>query len=422
MHPRSWMIVFFLVGSSCNDRGIVAGEDDMQDEEACIQPDCPCEGHPDCPPGTTCVDGVCLPTCGNGRVDPGEQCDDADDGGAVCNEFCLIPGSPTATLTAPIEIVQDIAVGADGTIAAVGTNGRSPWVQWIVRLGNSLTPVWEHRLERDRTAHAYGVAVADDGKVLATGELGGLWMRRFSATGGTDWEISYSSAHSEPRAGLRLAIVNEDIVVLSQVLEPMKTTMLAIQLDPEGREVWRTELAPDGGAGGWWSLAMSPPGRVWVTGTSGPEAFLSSFSLGGPDVMRVTLAEGLRASALGVVLLSDGILAVTGADDLEAGWIQTRTTVGETIWRWDTNLRLNDLAVDPAGNLVACGLAHSDTDRGAVVKLTPDGTPLWTFEAPDAADGSHVERYNAVATDALGFIYAGGYTDSRQGKITKLAP
>jgi hypothetical protein len=127
-----------------------------------------------------------------------------------------------------------------------------------------------------------------------------------------------------------------------------------------------------------------------------------------------------------VVLLSDDMLALTGADDVDVGWIQTRTTVGETIWRWNTNLSLNDLAVDPAGNLVACGYSRGDPDRGAVVKLTPDGTPLWTFGAPDAADGSHVARYNAVATDALGFIYAAGFTaghtDSRQGKITKLAP
>jgi photosystem II stability/assembly factor-like uncharacterized protein len=95
--------------------------------------------------------------------------------------------------------------------------------------------------------------------------------------------------------------------------------MLAIQLDPEGREVWRTDLAPDGGAGGSWSLAMSPTGRVWVTGTSGPEAFLSIFSLGAPDVMKVTLAEDVHASASGVVLLGDDMLALTGADDLEAG-------------------------------------------------------------------------------------------------------
>jgi outer membrane protein assembly factor BamB len=142
--------------------------------------------------------------------------------------------------------------------------------------------------------------------------------------------------------------------------------------------------------------------------------------------MRVTLAENVHASASGVVLLADDMLGLTGADDIETGWIQTRTTVGEPLWRWDTNLRLDDLAVDPAGNLVACGLARGDTDRGAVVKLTPDGTPLWTFEAPDAADGSHVESYRAVTTDALGFVYTAGYTaghtDSRQGKITKLAP
>jgi hypothetical protein len=50
------MIVFCLVGSSRNDRGIVAGDDDVQNEESCTEPDCPCEGHHDCTPATTCVD------------------------------------------------------------------------------------------------------------------------------------------------------------------------------------------------------------------------------------------------------------------------------------------------------------------------------------------------------------------------------
>ena len=69
--------------------------DDDDDTDGCLIPaplGCPCLGDEDCVEGTVCVDDVCAgPNCGDGVLDPGEDCDDgnpiSDDG---CDNDCRL--------------------------------------------------------------------------------------------------------------------------------------------------------------------------------------------------------------------------------------------------------------------------------------------------------------------------------------------
>lgn len=80
-------------GTTCPERTACATIDDRT---LCVLPDqiASCDGKPEldaCGPSLRCYDGVCLAAgCGNGRVDPGERCDDENtapnDG---CSADCL---------------------------------------------------------------------------------------------------------------------------------------------------------------------------------------------------------------------------------------------------------------------------------------------------------------------------------------------
>ena len=75
------------VKNACDECGAVPAE-------TCNGLDDNCDGVPDnglfmCTLGRVCVDGRCEAPCGNGRIDPGEQCDDANrDDNDRCNNLC----------------------------------------------------------------------------------------------------------------------------------------------------------------------------------------------------------------------------------------------------------------------------------------------------------------------------------------------
>ena len=93
----------------------------------CVTPGaegCPCVTQPDCAPGLACEAGACvdpLPLCGNGSIDPGEECDDGNDVpedgcGLACRfeEVCLVNhlgGNPS--------VVSSIHIAQDGTMSLV---------------------------------------------------------------------------------------------------------------------------------------------------------------------------------------------------------------------------------------------------------------------------------------------------------------
>jgi cysteine-rich repeat protein len=86
------------------------GDGDGDGDEACTSIGCDCDGTPDsCDEPLSCIAGICgSADCGNGIVEPGEQCDDGNDvEGDGCNNDC--------TWTE----VEVVAAGASHTCALI---------------------------------------------------------------------------------------------------------------------------------------------------------------------------------------------------------------------------------------------------------------------------------------------------------------
>lgn len=301
-------------------------------------------------------------------------------------------------------------------VAVAGTD--MPSVRgWIARVDGALDTVWEHTIAERSIASA--VAIAEDDDVVATGELEGLWVGRFSSTGQLQWTTTYDDVAEDPVRGQAIAALDAAVVVVAVGYGPS----MAIVLDDEGRETWRSVIDPGSYLRDLWSIAIDETGVAWVAGGGLNEAILAHFRPGGRDLALEVLGRGPHANAPGVRLVDSSGVVIAANDDPGAGWVQRRTREGAEVWRWTTEDPITDLDVDAAGNvLVAGSWSWEDGRRGWVTKLAQDGSVIWAFVAPDNADGSYDSVYWAVAADDLGFVYAGGQSTAGDGVVIKLAP
>lgn len=98
---------------------------------------------------------------------------------------------------------------------------------------------------------------------------------------------------------------------------------------------------------------------------------------------------GLAPDAGGFVL--GGIESVGGAP---AAWISAHTKAGAERWSWRPGhaewsmSRIEDVAVDGAGFVVAAGAVSDGADQQRwLVRLDPQGEPLWTYTLPNETTG-----------------------------------
>ncbi|WP_146157540.1 hypothetical protein [Enhygromyxa salina] len=95
----------------------------MSEEETgtCVGLGCPCDLEAPCEDGQLCVDGICeLDTCGDGRVDPGEACDDLNSiEGDGCDNDCTLTEITQLSLGG----VHTCALIEGGRIRCWGHNG-----------------------------------------------------------------------------------------------------------------------------------------------------------------------------------------------------------------------------------------------------------------------------------------------------------
>jgi uncharacterized delta-60 repeat protein len=242
----------------------------------------------------------------------------------------------------------------------------------------------------DGNVHA-GVAVAEDGRVFAVGNSASDWavVAGYSARGGllTPWGESGSG-----------------------------TTMLNL-----------------GGYDGFGDVVQQPGGRLvsvgqtqdsdrdfLLVGLDGDGHLDTSFGSGGITVTDVATAKADVANA--VEVLPDGRLLVAGyasngTDDDFAVARYSKDGVlddgfgsgGFTIVDLGATDRVNDVAVDAAGNILLVGEAGEDM---GVVRLTAEGDPDGGFGAGGALrlDRGEYDEAIGVAVGPDGTIYVGGST------------
>ena len=318
-----------------------------------------------------CVPGCLLATCGDGFVRAGvEDCDDGDPNGGPCSAFCRDPGSL----------------------------------------------LWQHTFDGSNHVDDFANALSVDaaGDVLVAGRegrvIGGrdfysqLWFGKFRARdGGALWTATYQSDGARDE-GAGVAVDADGNVIAAGSINENGDSLWLRLLDPDGDELWTITASgvvpldvaavPTGGH----VVAGKSAGTAWVRryapGPDGDELWTYAHDGGDPG--------GDEAAAVAVD--PDGNVIVAGAEGSAAlqwvVWVAKVDPDGNELWSVThdgpaDNERARSVAVDSAGNVVVAGTVGG---AGWVQALDPDGNERWTVDVPEAG------TIGGVAVDAAGAV------------------
>ncbi|HLT37621.1 MAG TPA: hypothetical protein VK034_15115, partial [Enhygromyxa sp.] len=344
--------------------------------------------------------------CGNGYLEPGEQCDDANliDGDG-CDALCQIPCSMVweATIPSPaldvMPTVIDLAIGPNDEIVVAGlTDALTSETDddiWMGAWSSTGEPLWSgsYDLIEGLDDVPAAITIAPDGSVYLVGTLqatGGtdIWLGRFDGSGNQVWSATFDSpieGSKDEASGIAIT--------------PSGNPLIAghMRIGDGDTDLWIAEVSPDDGA------------ELWSTTWSGPVAE-NGYSLdkGGP-----------------VAVASDGTIWATAIEYVA----------------YDT-FDVHVLSFDPAGVLlgdwapqVTPGISHDHTPNAIAVqdgsvyfsisrlgpgatfwihRLDPSddgatGELAWVREMPSFVDVGESWGARGVAAAPDGNVFVGGY-------------
>lgn len=308
------------------------------------------------------------PRCGDGLPDEGERCDDGNrDDRDACRSDCRRPLQST-WVRAPsggdrAAIALGLALDREGGAVVVGHGqpraGAVPraWVAGYSRDGEERWAQWLPHDDVWSSATARAVAVDAAGDVWVTGDAVGehdddLWVARCDPEGTPRWSWVQDFGGGRDR-GVALALDEHGVVVAGEMLrEAHDRDGLVLALDGEGE-------------------------RRWTWRHDGP--------------------AGVLDDARAVVITADGGAVVGGGeDDLTAWWVAkldaSGNLVGVTRMRGQVGAWVSALAVDASGDLWAAGTevleAPRPTDASTwhaqpwLARLDAAGGVRWRVTAP----------------------------------------
>lgn len=345
--------------------------------------------------------------CGNGYLEPGEQCDDANliDGDG-CDSLCQIPCGMVweATIPSPavdaVPIVVDMAVGPDGEIVVAGlTDAQTAETDddiWLGAWSSIGEPLWSgsYDLIENLDDIPAAVVVAPDKAVYLSATLQAMegtdiWVGRFDETGTQVWGATFDSP-----------IVGSNDAASGIAITPAGNPLVAgkMRVGDGDTDLWIAELSPDDGA------------ELWSTTWSGAVAE-NGFSLdvGGP----ITVASDgtIWATAIEYVAFNTFDVHVLSFDP--SGML-----LGD--WTPQANPDVvhdhvpGQIAVGPDGSVY---FSISRVGPGATFwlhRLNPSdggatGEIAWIREMPSFVDTGKAWLLNGVATGPQGNVFVGGY-------------
>jgi hypothetical protein len=237
------------------------------------------------------------------------------------------------------------------------------------------------------------------GSCLVLGS-GSVHAWRYSANGST--QFSYDSAWSVTVDAGGDAIVGG-----------------SLEAGNERERLWATRFEGTTGKRRWMFLseptvlssggfvALDPGGDVFLAGRMHDAGIVIRLSgTRGNELWRTTLGDGIWA----IASMPDGSIAVGGADQGDLLVARLAADTGAELWRvTDVSGATADVAVDPAGNVLAVGrLGWPDAD-GVVLKLAGgDGSELWRRTIGAAVQP---DWCTTVALTSSGDVVAGGFLD-----------
>jgi hypothetical protein len=345
---------------------------------------------------------------------------------------------------------QGLVVAPSGTIFASGlSNSRLEYV-FASQDGGTT---WFGPLDESRafpTSLAYGGApiACDSTGTLYVPVQGaasysgpGMWTVRQGTDGGTNWttvdDYTFvgSGSYCYPNAVAADAAGN--IFVAGGVSYTNSTQAWTVRKGIGGTNWFTVDTFPPAGSGWAQAIFAHPTAGVFAVGKRSITLIRNNKQSTSQDwivrrsvddgvtwatVDAFQLASGQDAEANGIGADANGCLYVVGFADGAAykggpyvHWIVRRSVDGGNTWAtvddfpgaWATRF-----TADSKGNLFVAGQSGSLTSTSWIVRENPAGTSTWaTVDNFQYAAGSQ-NSPQAIAADALGSVFVGGYTET----------
>ncbi|MEX1365047.1 MAG: hypothetical protein AB1Z98_18100 [Nannocystaceae bacterium] len=385
-----------------------------------------------------------IPVCGNGVVEGDEECDELDGvDGDGCNTDCIASGSARWTgLVSDKSGTADRLFGlvrlATGDVVAVGYTEASS--------RNVLLSRWTvDGSEVQRAAYDVGGG-RDEAEAVTQDGVGRLWVCGRAAIAGI----------SRPWVGRWDAALTDDPAVDEALPAAVDGTCHDIvhlegssfaAAGGSGTQAWAYRFSSSNVTGGTAAIPVAPMGRsgqsrlkAAVRDGSGALLFagqdeevgvafepLAPGNLGPSLVLLPTTQLQSMAVTDDTIVLAGWHAEPTSNDDL---WISAHDRDGTERWHYTVPRRplvdeVEDIALDPAGNVYAIGHVSNDDPDRWVGKLDPEGNLVWEREDYEGwPDGPDRGRSIVVLPDGdlivVGEVSGeGGFLD---GWIARLAP
>jgi len=237
--------------------------------------------------------------------------------------------------------------------------------------------------------HPNWMAVDSRGNVIVTGHRtsgttvqGGMMTVKFSASGAVLWSVVAPLS----REGYRVEVdATDNIYVAGDVFDnsARRRDFLTVKYDPNGNEVWRNQrdfgLNNDQPS----SLAVSPAGRVAVSGSTNVTMAVIVYDVNGNEVFGDVHSP--TRGGHDVAMAADGSVYVCGLGSQSGGTVVQWDALGNKVWAsvYRTSYspfgNFQRLALDSAGNVVAVGWGTGQYgyQDWLIAKFDPSGNLLW---------------------------------------------
>lgn len=375
------------------------------------------------------------PVCGDAVPEGAEAC---DDGNAVdgdgCNTDCVASGSPRWDPPAGVHsggddldaVFLDVDVRPDDTAIAVGREDALDADALLVLWNEQGEPVWAVQYDRglgdDR---ASGVTAGVGSEIFVSGNSPNPddqagWIGVVEPANGDVETFAWTGQSNS----VAIAYLYPSVLVVAGHSGPLLGARAFTEmLTPQ----WTAEEMISGAM----DEVVAAPGRdvAFAAGRVDDHARLVELAPGAADPL-VPLFDGEASTGVQGLALDDVGFAIGGyvGARMRDGWVQRVSRTGEPLWSWSSEGEgedeVEDVAIAPSGEVIACGFTTALAQDARVWKLSPEGELRWTWTWAEAWPNDDVARAVAVRSDG-DIIAVGGRTaddGATDAWIVRLAP
>ncbi|MEM7156739.1 MAG: hypothetical protein AAF799_28075 [Myxococcota bacterium] len=390
--------------------------------------------------GSTAVSNQ--PVCGNGVVQGDEECDELDAvDGDGCNTDCVAGGSVRWSAMVGGEVGGDdrlfgLTRLVSGDVVAVGyIQGRSRDVlavrftiegEEVQRVAYDIHGGGDEAesVVQDATGQLYICGLSVDGSI--TNPWMGLWDAQLDGPPDFDMQLPFGLM------GICHDIVHmadEDFVAVGG----SGNTAWSYRFSASNIDGGVASSPPGGGGGGESRLRASfqdPEGALWAAGQlggSGVAYMVPPSGELGTSIFELPETQLQAMAVAGDTMIVGGFRSTV--ESLADLWISGHGLGGEQRWSFNPTEHLlddevEDLALDPAGNIYAIGHVSRDNPDRWVIKLDPEGQVIWERDDYEGSDGIDRGRSIVVLPNGDLMVVAEVTTEAGDldGWIARLAP